>query len=89
MRLLILLAVIYLCFRMIKSWIRQNSTSQRPLSSTQVAELDDVMEKDPFCEVYFPKKDGVHLKFDGKDLYFCGNECRDKFIVEQSKFEKE
>jgi len=85
MRLLILLAVIYLCFRMLKSWILQNSPSQEPLSSTKAAEIDDVMVKDPFCEVYFPKRDSVHLRFDGKDLHFCGNECRDKFIALQAE----
>ncbi len=85
MRLLILLAVIYLCFRMLKSWILQNSPSQKPLSSTTAAEIDDVMVIDPFCEVYFPKRDGIHLRANGKDLYFCGKECKDKFIALHSK----
>jgi YHS domain-containing protein len=43
------------------------------------------MIKDPFCEIYFPKKDGVHLRIDGKDLYFCSEECRDKFLEKYSK----
>lgn len=85
MRLLILLAIIYLCFRMVKSWILQNQPSQKPLSSTQVAEIDDVMVKDPVCEVFFPKRDGVHLRFEGEDLYFCSNECKKKFSVQQAE----
>ncbi|MBW1728928.1 MAG: hypothetical protein JRI63_11780 [Deltaproteobacteria bacterium] len=48
-------------------------------------EIDDVMIKDPFCEIYFPKKDGVHLRINGKDLYFCSKECRDKFLEKYSK----
>jgi len=48
-------------------------------------EMDDVMIKDPFCEIYFPKKDSVHLRIDGKDLYFCSTECRDKFEETYSK----
>ncbi|MBU1163547.1 MAG: hypothetical protein KKA75_05285 [Proteobacteria bacterium] len=43
------------------------------------------MIKDPFCETYFPKRNGVHLLVDGKDLYFCSTECRDKFIASQQK----
>ena len=37
------------------------------------------MDKDPYCGVYFTRRDGVDLKIDGQDLYFCSQECRDKF----------
>jgi YHS domain-containing protein len=43
------------------------------------------MVKDPYCGVYFSRKDGVDLKIDGQDLYFCRNECRDKFVENHSK----
>ncbi len=85
MRLLILIAVIYLCFRALKSWILQNSLSNKTVTTTKTGEIDDIMVKDPFCEVYFPKRDGIHLRANGKDLYFCGKECKDKFIALHSK----
>ena len=80
MRLLILLGLIYLCYRALKSWMIQSGLSQKTVSSEDVKEIDDVMIKDPLCEIYFPKKDGVHLRSDGKDLYFCSKACRDKFV---------
>jgi len=80
MRLLILLGLIYLCYRALKSWMTQSGLSQKTVSSEKVQEIDDVMIKDPLCEIYFPKKDGVHLRSDGKDLYFCSKACRDKFV---------
>ncbi|RLC13066.1 MAG: hypothetical protein DRI57_16995 [Deltaproteobacteria bacterium] len=43
------------------------------------------MIKDPVCEVYFPKRDGVHLSVDGQDVYFCSEECRDKFMESRFK----
>jgi YHS domain-containing protein len=43
------------------------------------------MIKDPFCEVYFPKRNGVHLNLSGKDLYFCSNQCKDKYLAAQSE----
>ena len=85
MRLLILLAIIYLCYRALKSWMLQGKTSPKTVFGKKAAEIDDIMVKDPFCEVYFPKRDGVHLKADGKDLYFCSTECRDKYRASQSK----
>lgn len=79
MRLLILLGIVYLCYRFLKSWILQNQPSQK------TGEIEDLMVKDPYCEVYFPKKDGVHLKIEGKDVYFCSGKCRDKFLEKQTK----
>jgi len=47
--------------------------------------IDDVMVKDPFCEVYFPRREGHHLKYEGKDLYFCSSTCKEKFVQSQSE----
>ncbi|MBW2193611.1 MAG: hypothetical protein JRF27_07480 [Deltaproteobacteria bacterium] len=80
MRLLIFLGLIYLGYRAVKSWLFQNSTP-KPVFDTAGTDMDDLMVRDPFCEVYFPKRDGVHLKVNGEDLYFCSNECRDGFIA--------
>jgi YHS domain-containing protein len=60
------------------------ASSSRSVSSDTAAEIDDVMIKDPFCEAYFPKRNGVHLTFGGKDLYFCSNQCKDKYLAAQS-----
>ena len=85
MRFLIILGLIYFVYRAIKSWMLQGGPPKTKVSSEAAGEIDDVMVKDPYCEVYFPKRNGVHLKIDGKDLYFCSTECRDKFIAARSK----
>jgi uncharacterized protein len=85
MRLLILLGIIYLCYRAVKSWMLQGGSPKKEVFDTTDAQIDDVMIKDPYCEIYFPRKDGVHLRINGKDLYFCSKECRDKFVEKYSK----
>jgi YHS domain-containing protein len=85
MRLLIFLGIIYLCYRTLKSWLFQNSAVSKTDASQPVGAIDDVMFKDPVCEVYFPKRDGIHLQADGQDLYFCSTKCRDQFIASRSK----
>ena len=85
MRLLILLGVIYLCYRALKSWMLQGGSPKKTVFNTTAAQMDDVMIQDPFCEIYFPKKDGVHLRINGKDLYFCSEDCRDKYVERHSK----
>ena len=42
--------------------------------------VDDVMVKDPFCETYFPKRDGIKKVIGGQTYYFCSIECRDKYL---------
>jgi len=83
MRLLILAALIYLAYRAAKSWLRLNSRSSSEVSERSTAEIDDVMVKDPYCEVYFPKRNGVKFVFEDQELLFCSPECRDKFIDRQ------
>jgi len=80
MRLLILLGLIYLCYRALRSWMIQSGLSQNTVSGDTTQQIDDEMIKDPVCDLYFPKKDGVRLKSEGKDYYFCSSDCRDKFV---------
>jgi YHS domain-containing protein len=63
----------------------QGGSPKKPVGNTTAAQMDDVMIKDPFCEIYFSKKDGVHLRSDGQDLYFCSKACRDKFLEKHTK----
>ena len=41
----------------------------------------NVMIQDPVCGVYFARKDGVSHRIGGKELCFCGKECRDKYML--------
>jgi len=84
MRLLILAGLIYLAYRAVKAWMGPSSRSSSEVIERTAAGIDDVMIKDPYCEVYFPKRDGIKLMFEGQELFFCSAECRDKF-VEQHK----
>ena len=85
MRLLIIIAVAYLAYRALKSWMLQNASTKKNVAGETAGEIDDVMVKDPFCQAYFPKRNGVRLKANGEDLYFCSQECRDKFVAEGDK----
>jgi YHS domain-containing protein len=86
MRLLILAGLVYLAYRAMKSWMRiDGRPSERRSAGPRAGEVDDIMVKDPFCEAYFPKRNGVSLTFEGRELLFCSKECRDKFVALHSK----
>ena len=84
-RFIIFVVVGYVLYRSLKSWMFPAASSSRSVSRKTATEIDDVMIKDPFCETYFPKRNGVHLKFGGKDLYFCSNQCKDKYLTDHSE----
>jgi uncharacterized protein len=85
MRLLILLVLSYLGYRFVKSWMFKETQPQKTTFGSETGEINNVMVKDPYCGIFFAKKDGVHLKVSNQDLYFCSEECKDKFLEKQAK----
>ena len=80
-RFIILFAVGYVLYRFLRSWMFPSASSSKSVSNENTSEIVDVMIKDPFCEAYFPRRDGVHLNFGGKNLYFCSHQCKDKYLA--------
>jgi YHS domain-containing protein len=83
-KLIIYLGLGYLLYRAIRSLIFAKSPPPRTAGPQNVGQIDDIMVKDPYCETHIPKKDSVHLKIGGEDLYFCSSECRDKYLARPS-----
>jgi YHS domain-containing protein len=83
-RIIILAVVGYVFYRALKTWMFPTATTSKPVGDQNIGKIDDVMIKDPFCEVYFPKRNAVHLNLGGKDLYFCSVKCRDQYVQDQS-----
>jgi uncharacterized protein len=87
-RLLILIGIVYLAYRALKSWMFSTTASASNVSHKSAGQIDDIMVKDPFCDAYFAKRDGVPLKYGVEELYFCSTDCRDKFIAEHPAAKK-
>jgi len=89
MRLLFLIAFIYFGFKVLNFFfkaldISKTISTNKTFFSNPPTQIDDVMIQDPYCKVYFPKRDGIHLKDKGKDLYFCSTNCRNKYLDKQN-----
>ena len=81
MRLLLLIALGYLVYRVGKAWLLKNLLQPRH-GAGGPANVDDVMVQDPVCGIHFPRREGVALEHGGKTLLFCSEACRDRFIEE-------
>jgi uncharacterized protein len=82
-RVIVLFIVVYILYRLVRSWVRGKKQYGR-MRGTPVDRIDDVMVKDPQCGAYFPRRDGIVFKRDEGDLLFCSRECRDKYLSGRS-----
>ena len=83
---IILIILIYICYKTIKSMLSSYTAgSKAKVYYDEKEKIDDVMLKDPYCDVYFPERDGIHLNHKVEDLVFCSTECRDNFLESLNK----
>lgn len=80
MRLLIFLILLYLGWRALKKRMAPHIEQGTKTFYEPERQIDDIMVKDPFCGVYFPKKSGVSLKVNGETLHFCSRECQEHYL---------
>lgn len=82
-KLIIYILLIFFGYKVFKYLMTPSASSEKN-TYQKSNEVDNLMLKDPVCDVYFPKKDGVYLNYGGKEMYFCSTECKDKFIKQNS-----
>lgn len=84
MRFLIAIGLLYLVYRILKSWIFQKEVPYRTASNQEIGPADDELIQDPYCKIYFPKREGVNIRWNGRDLSFCSHDCKERFLSSQS-----
>jgi YHS domain-containing protein len=66
--------VIYLFLRLL---LAPRRPPRRPANRPQPS---GVMVKDETCNTYLPREEAILEKVEGKEYYFCSQECRKKFL---------
>jgi hypothetical protein len=71
--------LIYVGYRILKPWVASliKSSEDNPASSSEDTELI----RDPHCGTYFLRQRGVEARIGGRKVYFCSEECRDKYML--------
>ncbi|MFZ7124772.1 MAG: hypothetical protein ACOWWM_01290 [Desulfobacterales bacterium] len=77
---LVFLVLFYVGYRALKNWL--SGGSSQSLGRTPEV-VDDEMVKDPVCGIYVARRSGVPLVQDGREMIFCSEECRDRYLQEQ------
>jgi uncharacterized protein len=83
MRLIIFAILAYLLYRILRGIFG----SGQKIKNTEKGGVIDEMVKDPLCNTYIPLRDAKRKVIDGKEYFFCSDECANKFHRENSKEE--
>jgi len=81
LRLIILAVVGYVFYRALKSWMLGSGSQPADVTGRDQTEVDDVLVQDPVCKTYIAQRDGIRLQQDGKVLFFCSEQCRDRYTA--------
>jgi YHS domain-containing protein len=81
-RIIVLFLIGYLGYRALKNWL-QGEHAGRSIQPTAPATAEDEMVKDPVCNVYVARQTGVRLVEGGREVVFCSDACKDRYLEEQ------
>lgn len=82
-RLIIFIALIYLLYKMIKTFHRLKSERNENLQSKSTTDRGEELVEDPVCHTYIPLSQAYKKTISGKDYYFCSKQCSDKYTIKK------
>jgi YHS domain-containing protein len=83
-RFIILFAVIYLLYRMVKFFSQAKSVGMNDRKSKSTPTVGEDLVEDLSCHTYIPVSQAYKKEINGKDYYFCCKECYENYISEIS-----
>ena len=75
LRLILFGILAYLLYRIVKGVFSPKAKITRGSAQRIV----DEMVQDPFCGTYVPRRESVRQVIQGKELFFCSDECAGKY----------
>ncbi|MGD8252040.1 MAG: hypothetical protein PVH30_00500 [Desulfobacterales bacterium] len=81
-RIIVLFLIGYIGYRALKNWL-QGGPAGRSIQPTAPATVEDEMVKDPVCNVYVARQTGVRLVEGDREVVFCSDACKDRYLEEQ------
>jgi YHS domain-containing protein len=76
-RLIFYLIVAYVIYLFLRILLAPHRPARRQANRPQSS---GVMVKDETCNTYLPREEAILEKAEGKEYYFCSQECRKKFL---------
>ncbi|MFH2011411.1 MAG: hypothetical protein ABIJ37_01690 [Pseudomonadota bacterium] len=84
LRFIFLIILFYLLYRFIKGLLYPSEEINISTITSRERPEEDEMVRDPYCDKYVPKRNSYSAKINGEFLYFCSNECLEKYKQEKA-----
>lgn len=75
--------LIYVILKLFRLFQKPASSHRNRVDNT--VKTQGVMVKDEVCDVYLPKDEAIKTIFQGKEYYFCSEQCKQKFLESHIK----
>jgi len=87
LRILILAALVYLGYRLIKANFSKSGGNEKKDDEPPRpgGAITDVLIEDPVCRKLIPKQQAYTLEAEDGPHYFCSKECGDKFAADREE----
>jgi uncharacterized protein len=76
-RFVFIVFILYLIYAVVRFF---QSIGKSMPSRNEKGPVQGTMVKDEFCNMYLPRDEAVREIRDGKEYFFCSDECRKKFF---------
>ncbi len=85
-RLIILAILFYIGYRLLIGGRKKEKQvrKENPAAGTS-GSISDVLVEDPICHCLVPKRQAIRLQHQGNMVYFCSEDCCNKFIKGKEK----
>ncbi len=83
-KVLLLVVVLFIGYKIYKMIQRAVVSSVDKFPEGPPPTRGEELVQDPFCKTYVPKSQAIVSDIHGRREYFCSQECRDKYLSDQS-----
>jgi YHS domain-containing protein len=78
-RLIFTIIIVYLIYRLIKKILLPSKRERSDFSPKPSSVHGEDLVKDPYCGTYVPVSNASKAIINGEELYFCSEECIEKY----------
>jgi uncharacterized protein len=79
-KLLVILVLLYVGYRIVRMLRRAKTMNVKGSRVDDAPSKGEDLVQDPFCRTYVPKSQAYLKEIDGRQQYFCSQECCEKYL---------
>lgn len=85
LRFIVTAVIIYLVYRLARGLFLSSAKPPDKFPERDAAIEKEDLVMDPYCNTYVPISDAYRASMNGKTVYFCSEECFNKYKAERKK----